>query len=251
MNKEELFETLGNIDGTHVTQAERTPPKKRRWKILTGLAACLVLIVGGLLFWRGYGAAIPLSAASEGVTVKYGSPLLPVSSQGNLMWLTEEELFTYFDTAVFMGTVTQLDNIMLDFNGSKNYRALAQIQVEKVYRGSCQAGDTVTVLLPCPIQSGIWVEDTGVVASMEVGTHGIFMPIIYTEASVRQENGATLALTDIADYGFADGVRYAFLETEDGLLFDREAYESIAGAAALEQIEEYVIRMIEKTTLSA
>lgn len=247
MTRETLFEALGDMDQAHIVHAEQAAPKKRGRKLWAGLAACLVL-AAGVLLWQGHGAAIPLSAASEGVTVKYGSPLLPVPSSNSLIYLTEEELFTHFDTAIFMGTVTQIDNIVLDFNGSKDYRALAQIQVEQVYRGDCREGGTVTVLLPCPIQSGIWVEDTGVVASMEVGTHGIFMPIIYTEASVRQENGATLALTDVADYGFADGVRYAFLETEDGLLFDRSSYASIADAASLEEIGEYVVRMIEKTS---
>lgn len=244
MRPEELFETLGDIDEAHVAQSEEGMPKKRKGRPWIGLAACLVLIVGGVLLWRGHGASIPLSAASEGVTAKYGSPLLPISSSNSLMYLTEEELFTHFDTAIFMGTVTQIDNIVLDFSGDQAYRALAQIQVEKVYRGSCQAGDTVTVLLPCPIQSGIWVEDTGVVASMAVGTHGIFMPIAYSDASLWQQNGATLMLRDIAPYGFADGVRYAFLETESGLIFDRGSYGSIASADALEEIEEYILRMI-------
>ena len=141
----------------------------------------------------------------------------------------------------------QVDNIVLDFNGSENYRALARIRVEAVYRGPCQAGDTVTVLLPCPILDGFWVEDTEVVSAMSPGVRGIFMPMVYDETSVQEENGATLALLDVAQYGFADGSRYAFLETEDGLIFAQWAYPSLAGAESLDQVEAFVTGIIAKT----
>lgn len=154
MTKETLFAVLNDLDDAHITQAEAVPPKKRGWRVWAGLAACLAIAVGAL-FWRGHGAALPLSAASTGVTVRYGSPSSTISLSTDLTWLTEEELFTEFDTAIFLGTVTRIDNIVLDFNGSEDYRALAQIQVKKAYRGPYQAGDTVTVLLPCPITEGV------------------------------------------------------------------------------------------------
>ena len=250
MKKETLFETLGSMDDTYITQAADIPPKKRRWKIWTGLAACLalafgVLIWGGRTPFQAASSQLPLSDASHGVTVTYKTPTSGISSSGDLLAdLTEAELFTEFDTAIFLGTVTQVDNIELDFNGSKNYRALAQIQVEKVYRGPCQAGETVTVLLPCPILEGVWVEDTDVISQLAVGTRGIFMPMVYDETSVREENGATLALKDIAGYGFPDGERYAFLETANGLTFARWAYPTIGDADSLEEIEGYILKMI-------
>lgn len=251
MTKEALWEALNDLDGVHIAHAELAPQKKRRWKVCAGLAACLVL-VAGVLLWRSGGPnggvtaeQLPLSDASQGVTVRYGSPLFSVSSSADqLINLSEEELFTAFDTAIFLGAVTQIDNIMLDFNGSKNYRALAQIQVETAYRGPYQAGDTVTVLLPCPIMDGVWVEDTEVISQLAVGTRGIFMPTVYDETSVREENGATLALRDIADCGFPDGERFAFLETVDGLTFARWAYPSIQDADSLEDIENYILNMI-------
>ncbi len=246
MTKEALFEALNNLDGAHIAQAEITPHKKRRWKAWAGLAACLVL-AAGVLFWRSGSATaeqLPLSDASQGVTVRYGSPIFSTSTSADLAYLTEEELFTEFDTAIFLGTVTQIDNIVLDFSGSESYRALAQIQVEKSYRGPWQAGDTVTVLLPGPIIDGVWVEDTVVISQLTVGSRGIFMPMVYDETSVREENGATLALTDIADGGLPDGERYAFLETADGLVFYRWAYPSIQDADSLEDIEAYILEMI-------
>lgn len=250
MTKETLFEALNDLDDAHIAQAEASPSKKRRWRAWAGLAACLVLAAGALL-WRSVGPGggvtaeqLPLSDASQGVTVRYGSPIFSTSTSTDLAYLTEEELFTEFDTAIFWGTVTQIDNIVLDFNGSQNYRALAQIQVEKSYRGPWQAGDTVTVLLPGPVIDGVWVEDTEVISQLAVGTRGIFMPMVYDETSVREENGATLALRDIADGGLPDGERYAFLETADGLVFYRWAYPSIQDADSLEDIEAYILEMI-------
>ena len=137
-----------------------------------------------------------------------------------------------------------IDNIILNFNGRKDYRAIAKIEIEKVYREIIQEGSTISVLLPCPITDDIWVEDTETVSAMKVGMTGIFMPMVYDEASVQEENGAKLALKDIADFGFADGSRYAFLETDDGLIFAKWAYETINDATTLEQVEEYIFKML-------
>ena len=50
----------------------------------------------------------------------------------------------------------------------------------------------------------------------------------------------------MAGYGLADGERFLFLETETGLVFDREAYASIANAQSLEEVEAYVLRMLKE-----
>ena len=101
-------------------------------------------------------------------------------------------------------------------------------------------------MLPCPLVKGFWVTDTSTVSAMEVGTTGIFMPMIYDdENSIWEQNGAKLDIRDISDYGFADGERFAFLETEDGLVFSRDAYSSIANATTLDEVEDYIETMLE------
>ena len=73
------------------------------------------------------------------------------------------------------------------------------------------------------------------------------MPMIYNdENSFWEQNGAKIDKRELADYGFADGERYAFLQTDDGLVFSREAYSSIAKATTLDEIEEYIEAMLEK-----
>ena len=73
------------------------------------------------------------------------------------------------------------------------------------------------------------------------------MPIFYTEEnSFLEYNNARLVQKDIADYGFPDGMRYAFLETEDGLIFDRYSYKTISDAKTLDEVEDYIQTMLEK-----
>lgn len=243
MKREEFFALLEDVEDTMVIDA-REPVKKNRRLRRIGLgaaAACLALaILGYSLLHRGEPAP-----NSEGVTIQYIDEAPFSASKNMLIYLTEEELFTHFDTAIFKGTVTEFRNIQLDFNGDKSYRALAKIQVDHTYRGDCAVGEVVTVLLPCPITDGIWVEDTEIISRLEVGMTGIFMPIIYNEESYWEQNGATLRLWDVAEYGFADGMRYAFLETDSGLVFARHAYPSIEDAKSLEEIETFILTMIE------
>lgn len=249
MNVNDFSQALGELDDKYISEAMTYRPKakQRGWMRWAACAACVALVLAAAGRWNAARQnRFPLSDRSANVTVRYADPTeASFTSRYSLIYLTEEELFTRFDTAIFKGTVAEIDNIEVAFGESKSYRAIAEIEVETVYRGPCAAGERVSVLLPCPITSGIWVEDTGVISQLRTGVTGIFMPIIYDESSIWEQNGAVLALTDVADYGFADGMRYAFLETEGGLVFAHSAYESIAGAANLEEIEAYILEMID------
>ena len=250
MNAGLFSEAMGELDVSYIEEAIRFRKSVgvRARVRLAVCAACLALVIGAGVFALGRGQSeIPLSGDSVGVSARYTDKVPPVESSCALIYLTEEELFTYFDTAVFRGTVREIRNIELDFNGDSAYRAIADIEVERVYRGPCEAGETVSVMLPCPIEQGLWVEDTDTVSAMREGMSGIFMPVVYDSENSRwEQNGAVLIKKDLVDYGFADGVRYAFLETESGLMFDRGAYESIADAQTIDEIEEYILDMISQ-----
>lgn len=241
MKQEELFVLMTDMDDTMVEEAGVPQKKKRRlWPFLLGSAACLALVIVGLSR-IDRGEPVP---RSKGVIIQQIENVSFPPSQYQLIYLTEEELFTHFDTAIFRGTVTGLQNIQLSFNGDRNYRALATIQVEAVFRGDCAPGDTVSVLLPCPVSDGVWVEDTEVISRLQEGMTGIFMPIIYHEDSCWEQNGARLYLQEVAPYGFADGMRYAFLKTDNGVVFARHAYPSIESAQTLDEIEAYILTML-------
>ena len=250
MRAETISDAMNYLDDEIIedTEAFRQKKKKRKGWIKGAIsAACLAVVLGaGLFVADRQQNRIALSENSAHVTARSIEKAPPVASSGDLIYLTEDELFTHWNTAIFKGTVEEIRNIELNFNGEKVYRAVASIQVEATYRGPCSPGDTVSVLLPCPIGGEIWVEDTEIVSAMQVGTTGIFMPVIYTGDSVWEQNGARLVQTDIADFGFADGQRYAFLEGEEGLLFDRDSYPSIAAATTLDEVEAFIQDKIKK-----
>ena len=112
--------------------------------------------------------------------------------------------------------------------------------MDAVYRGNCSPGTIASVVIPCPINSEVWVEDTGVVSAMRPGMSGIFMPMVYDTSSIYSENGATLYWQDLAPYGFSDGERFAFLKTDQGLVFARDAYPSLANATTLDAVEQFI-----------
>ena len=108
------------------------------------------------------------------------------------------------------------------------------------------SGNRVTLLLPAPVGTNIWVEDTGVSSRISKGARGIFLPIKYDETSVYEEGDQRLAFLDLADYGLSDGERWLFLETAKGLVYFEDAYPSFAGAKDLQDIKKIILAMIDR-----
>ncbi len=214
------------------------------WKVLAPVAVCLMLALAIPLFSGGESFGLE---RSQGVKVDYVYRLRPPTTpKGDLMVLTEEELFagTFqgYELVAFEGTIKRVRNIVCDYSGTKDYRAIASIEVQEVLRGKMTAGTTVTVLLPGPVdEEGLWIEDTGISSQMTAGTRGIFMPIKYDETSIHEENDSKLALLDLAEYGLLDGERWAFLETAAGLTYCTWAYPSLAGTKNLEEVKAIIL----------
>lgn len=241
-----------NLDTKIINSLNTQTPARKKFSsylnkktVIPAAALCTLVLFISLTFLNK-GEYIDLPHSSGNISAEYirKLPKNGANSSGDLVWLTEEELFTQYTSAAFKGTVEEIQNIKIDFNDSINYRAIAKIKVEKTYKGKPVEGEVISVLLPCPIDTNLWVEDTDVISNLRVGVTGIFMPMAYDDTMYWEENGAKLQLNDIAQYGLADGMRYAFLETDSGLIFERQAYESISSAKSLEEIEAYVLKMI-------
>jgi hypothetical protein len=116
------------------------------------------------------------------------------------------------------------------------------IVIEEVYKGDLAVGDTIRMLLPCAIGlEGVGESPTKVIRQIESGMEGIFMPWVYDGESYMEQNGAVLMLEDIAECGLADGMRWAFLSTKRGLVYDKNAYPGAKDAENPDDIEKYVI----------
>lgn len=259
MNKEEMFEAINDIDDTYI--AEATPgwsgnagPAKQprhpvRW--MAGIAACVAAFIFASVWIHpaDHGRIpIELSDASKNVTACYiGAEDVPAISVATcLVSLTEADIFRKYNTALFRGTVVSIRNIELNYNGWKEYQAIAEIRISQVYRGDCRTGDTLTVLLPCPIMEGYHVSACDVAEAIHTGTEGIFMPVKYDNTYICTQNGATLQYNDLAEYGLFDGARWAFLSTDTGLLFDHYAFESLETPETLDDIEQYIEKMLQQ-----
>lgn len=252
MKKETLSFALNSIDDKFIEEANSVKASKKKSIIvkITAVAACLAmaLAVGVPAVIRSQNA-IELSESSNGVRAHYFSGKISPSNMSQndcLIFLSEEEIFTHFPIAIFKGQVEKIDNIELSFNGDKAYRAIAEIKIEKVYKGDCKQGETAKILLPCPISDNTWTEDCDTIEKLKVGDTGIFMPIQYDDTMKWEQNGATVILKDITPYGLADGARYAFIENKNGLYFGRDHFPSIENAESLEEIEPFIIKMAEK-----
>ncbi len=253
MKNRKLMNIIGDIDDKYIIEAEPTQ-KEKHTKIINRkpvfilkfapILACLALILVISIPYLNSGSDDFVLELSNGVKVKYVDNPPAVVSQGDIEWLTEAELFgeKYGDWKIvaFEGTVKDIRNIVCDYNGSKDYRAIANINVSEVLRGDIEEGTIVKVLLPGPIGTDVNVSETSISSQIAVGARGVFMPIEYNENSIREENGNELVLLELSEYGLLDGERWIFLESPKGLIFNKEAYPSLAIAEDLKELKEIV-----------
>ena len=238
MTETDLLRAVNGASDQQLSHSERARPGRRLPVLLAAAAACAALL---LLLWPRGGTEL-----APGVTLRYEDPDVSLSAVYELAYFTEEELLfpRQWEQAVFQGQVTSVRNLSLDFNGSKVWRALADIRVSRVWQGDVQAGETVSVLLPCPVAEGVWVEDCQVAARIEAGTEGIFLPIQYGPDAFWEQNSASVQLRDIAPFGLADGMRFAFLDAGDGLIYEASAWPGLEGASSLEDVAAFLDRRL-------
>ena len=248
MKGEELLGKMELIEPAYVEQADMLPVRRRKMGGVWAAAACVCLLLGAMLWSRGPAEPeVGDFELSEGTTAKVTVGIDDTVSAGktDLEWLAEEELFHQKGLYAFRGRVSGLTNVTIDFNGDKEIRCIATVAVEKVYCGEVAEGEQIAILLPCPAgMAGLKIEDTGIAAQIESGMEGIFMPRAYREDARWEQNGATLMLRDLAPRGLWDGMRWLFLETEQGLVYEKNSYPGAAGAVTLDDIEEYVVKML-------
>lgn len=254
MSKDNVIDSLGRIDDDMIRGVEALRRKRKRsgWARWFAAAACLCLIIAAAALIPNVNNT-PVDpqpgniVLSEKTTAKvtYGCEEWGAVKE-ELVGLTEEEMFGRKKMYIFRGKVSGLTNVTIDFSGVPMARCIATIVIDEVYQGDLEPGEQVTMLIPCPIdEHNIWVEDTGIIAQLESGMEGIFMPWVYDEDSFIEMNGAVLMLRDLAVCGLADGMRWAFLDTDRGLVYERWAYPGAGDAADLDDIEAYVIEMLK------
>lgn len=218
-----------------------TAGKKRKLKRAIA-AACVVLVAAGSIAGVRYQKSkLPLSEDSQNVVVRYTNEEIDIGVACFVDIPEEEEIFDSLRADkkldVIKGTVTKIENIVINFSGSKTHEAIAQIRVDEVYQGTLKKGSLITTNISAPVDTG------DVLYHLSEGTEGIFMPTKYKNDDIWEENGGRLALKDIAEYSIGEFT--TFLQTREGLLFDKEIYKSIPDAQSLSQVEAYIKKELD------
>lgn len=243
MNGDRLTRLMGDVDDRFVEESmERDFKKRRRWRWVGGLVAASVVTLFALT-WDGFKELIPLSDSSSNMSVAYidEADIDIGMSSANLIEMSEDELFSKWNPEVVRGVVKQIDHIELDFNGQEEYQSIVTIGVRDVYRGDMEPGSTIQVLTVAGVGSEVLQSDADVISELRLGMEGIFMPRRHDASHVWSQNGASLQVMDVTDYGFPDGERYMFLNTDEGLVFSRDAYPSLRGAETLDDVEAFMM----------
>lgn len=184
---------------------------------------------------------------SKGVTVRYIKDPPAVNhnqDKTSLVWLEEDELlashFNGSEIVIFEGMVSEVRNIVCDFDWTKAYMAIAWITVQDSLRGNLMPGSTVTVLLPGPVGNEMRQEDTGISFRLRAGVSGVFMPVRYDENALYSVGDNSLALMDLAEFGLPDGMRWMFLQIGQDLVYERGSYPSFTGSRNLGDVKAVI-----------
>lgn len=145
----------------------------------------------------------------------------------------ERSYFANYDTDIFRGTV--LGTRLVHLNGDEESlpRIVATIRLSKVYRGSLAPGDTITLIAGKQAKVSNELTDSVTCYYIEPGMRGIFMVVPSEEKRIE------------ADYELPDDRHFAFLDTDQGLIFERDTYTSISDAQTLDDIESYIYTMLQ------
>ena len=242
MKNDQILRLLGEVDDRYIEESmmiERKPYQRLKW----GGGVLVAIVAGFMLFTSNvWNERIPLSTDStaNSVHIVDQSKVTPDISEENMMGMTEDELFSKWNPVVVRGTIMDIRHIEIDFNGETEYQSLITIHVSDVYRGDVQVGQDLIVCADAIEETG-QASHSSVISHVQQGMEGIFMPIPYDDEFVWEQNDATLRLKDIADYGFPDGERYLFLDTPNGLLFERDAYPSLHGLDSLDEVGRWMM----------
>ena len=220
--------------------------------IITAVAIC-ILTAMLLIVWGAAFPPIELYETTGNVSARYVPAFLVATDNTNAChpYKTEQELFAEADL-VFLGTVKEIKQIKMDFDGIIQYRSLITIEVKKCYKG--------TALAQITIQAegfGSRVNHTStdkrLLYELSPGQRGIFLAHSVEVGDKIIVNGCAYDASELCDAKFYDGYRFGFLEQQDGtykcadnfVTTTQKVFPTLIGYE-YEQVQKYVIAMLSK-----
>ena len=177
-----------------------------------------------------------------------GYPTLEsIQTSSCAQWMSAEEILA-LDVEIFMGTVTDMETYHVS-GGMGRYFTVATVEVEDSIRSELEMWDTCRIYLPFAKVGGLTTTTSiiGDLEKLEIGSRAIFMPRKATEETGEGSGDVWLSYLDFSDYYFGEGMRFLFLETENGTSYATDVYEVEGGnAASLEEVAAYLRGVLEK-----
>lgn len=269
MTREELFRAVGEVREDQIAEAEKR--RGRPWRRYAALAACLAVVVtAGFALDRlrpaeergggqtdagmvenssldGSDYSVPEDAAARPI-YSVGAEIGEFDGPGDgnqkvdssfcLAWLEPEELLSK-DTVIFRGTVRDLRYFVVSVDGSAAYYTVASVEVTDCVRGGLGTGDIYNVLYE-GAKGRMSSSIAGDLEALDVGSDAVFMPYRATADTGWRSGEDYFCYADLAELYFDEGIRFLFLDTGEGLSFERNVYADIADAETLEEVMDYL-----------
>ena len=255
----EISSALASIDDSiiqecadmHLRYTALRQTKKRIFSFAITACICMTLAVMLLLPGALY-PTIPLSDPQGNVSARYvpSFAVKPLDTDYLYPYKTEQELFAEADL-IFSGTVTEIRQVKMDFDGVVQYHSLITIEVNECFKGM-HSGKIIVK------SEGFGKYDRTSTAKellyeLETGQRGVFLVQTVKQGEIVTVNNCSYDASQMYDARFFDGYRFGFLEQTDGTYkcidnistSTQKTFPTLNGYD-YEQVQNYVKAMLSK-----
>ena len=208
----------------------------------------IAVIIGAMIYFysNGNNNTIELKKSDGGIEVSYVDGNYKNESKSNLAEIKQDKIWNDDKYCIVEGTVEKANNIEIRIDDKKMYNAIIEIKVESDIKGKIKEGSTISVLSGCAtMKEEIYQEDSYINSQIEEGDRGIFIIHKYGIDDTLELNQKILYLSELADYGFEDAERFAFIEKNGNILFSSNFYRDLKDNAKLDEVKSYIEDKIE------
>ena len=203
----------------------------------------IAVIIGAMIYFysNGNNNTIELKKSDGGIEVSYVDGNYKNESKSNLAEIKQDKIWNDDKYCIVEGTVEKANNIEIRIDDKKMYNAIIEIKVESDIKGKIKEGSTISVLSGCAtMKEEIYQEDSYINSQIEEGDRGIFIIHKYGIDDTLEVNQKILYLSELADYGFEDAERFAFIEKNGNTLFSSNFYKVLKDNAKLDEVKSYI-----------
>ena len=203
----------------------------------------IAVIIGAMIYFysNGNNNTIELKKSDGGIEVSYVDGNYKNESKSNLAEIKQDKIWNDDKYCIVEGTVEKANNIEIRIDDKKMYNAIIEIKVESDIKGKIKEGSTISVLSGCAtMKEEIYQEDSYINSQIEEGDRGIFIIHKYGIEDTLELNQKILYLSELADYGFEDAERFAFIEKNGNILFSSNFYRDLKDNAKLDEVKSYI-----------